>query len=194
MLCSYQQQVENTVMFLKGKSQQLMQRLADDMELAARELAYERAAVLRDQLAQLQQVQAEQGIEGVAGDLDIICAAVEAGKACVQVLFVRAGRVLGSKSYFPPLRLDEEPADVISAFLPQYYLSGRRELPREILLSDKLEEVGSLQAVLSERAEHKVVLKTRVRHARSPQRDRTALPHEAPPSPSTAPHRPRVFL
>jgi excinuclease ABC subunit C len=163
----YAEQVEHTVLFLKGKSQLLMRELADSMEQAARELAFERAAVLRDQLQHLQQVQARQSIEGVTGDLDIISAAVEAGKTCVQVVFVRAGRVLGSKSYFPPLRLDEAAADVISAFLPQFYLSGSREIPREILLSEKIEDAASLQEVLRERAEHKLVVKTRVRDARA---------------------------
>jgi excinuclease ABC subunit C len=163
----YAEQVEHSTMFLRGKSQQLMQQLADDMEQASSELAFEKAAALRDQLQQLQQVQARQAIEGVTGDLDIISAAVEAGKACVQVLFVRAGRVLGSKSYFPPLRLDEQASDVISAFVPQFYLSGLREIPREVLVSERLEDMASLQEVLADRAERKVAIKTRVRDARA---------------------------
>lgn len=163
----YAAQVENTELFLKGSSQKLMAQLADQMEAASQTLEFEKAALLRDQLAQLQQVQARQGIEGVAGDLDIISAVVEAGKACVQVLFVRAGRVLGSKTYFPPLRLEEAEPEVLSAFLPQYYLAGTREIPRELILSHELEDRQSLQAVLVERAERKVELKIRVRDARA---------------------------
>ena len=163
----YAQQVEHTVLFLKGHSRQLMQDLADRMEAASGELEFERAAVLRDQLSQLQQVQARQGIEGVAVDLDIISALVEAGKACVQVLFVRAGRVLGSKSYFPPLRLDEEEAQVMGAFIPQFYLTGNREIPQELILSHAPEDRTSLQVVLSERAGRKLLIKTRVRDARA---------------------------
>ena len=163
----YAEQVEDTVLFLKGSSQQLMKELADRMEAASADLAFEKAAVLRDQLQQLQQVQARQGIEGVAGDLDIVSAVVEAGKACVQVLFVRAGRVLGSKTYFPPLRLDEAEAEVLNAFIPQYYLAGTREIPRELILSHDPEDRNSLQAVLTERAERKVEIKNRVRDARA---------------------------
>lgn len=163
----YASQVEHTVMFLKGSSQQLMKTLADDMESASQALAFEKAALLRDQLAQLQQVQARQGIEGVAGDLDIVSAVVVAGKACVQVLFVRAGRVLGSKSYFPPLRLEQAEAEVINAFIPLYYLAGTREIPRELILSHNPEDRASLQTILTERAERKVELKTRVRDARA---------------------------
>jgi excinuclease ABC subunit C len=88
----YARQVASTRLFLRGKSTQLMERLADDMEKAAAELAYEQAAIYRDQIAQLQQVQASQGIEGVTGDLDILAAAVSYGRACVQVLFVRGAR------------------------------------------------------------------------------------------------------
>jgi len=163
----YARQVEHTRLFLRGSSQQLMQQLADQMEAAAEKLEYERAASLRDQLTQLQQVQARQAIEGVAGDLDIVSAAVDAGKACVQVLFVRAGRVLGSKSYFPPLKLDEDEAGVISAFIAQYYLGSSREIPRELILSHAPEDRASLETVLSARAERQVALKTRVRDARA---------------------------
>ena len=163
----YAVQVENTRLFLRGKSSQLMQRLADAMEAASQRLEFEKAAVLRDQLAQLQQVQTIQGIEGVAGDLDIISAVAEAGKTCVQVLFVRAGRVLGSKSYFPPLRLDQGAAEILTAFLPQYYLAGSRAIPAEIILGVSPRGLASLREVLSERAGRKVAVKTRVRDARA---------------------------
>jgi excinuclease ABC subunit C len=163
----YAQQVENTSLFLKGKSQQLMVRLADDMEAAAAELEYEKAAVLRDQLGQLQQVQASQGIEGVKGDLDILAAAVSAGRACVQVLFVRGARVLGSKTYYPPLKLEESPAQVLEAFIPQYYLNGSRAIPGEVLLNAEPDDIDTLGEALGVAAERKVRLRHRVRDARA---------------------------
>jgi excinuclease ABC subunit C len=163
----YAEQVENTRLFLRGKSQQLMVTLADEMEKAAAELAYEKAASLRDQLSQLQQVQASQGIEGVTGDLDIHAAAVDAGRACVQVLFVRGARVLGSKSYYPPLKLEESPAEVLAAFLPQFYLAGTRAIPGEIIVNDAPEDMDTLAAALEIQAEHRVRLKSRVRDARA---------------------------
>ncbi len=163
----YAQQVENTTLFLRGKSQELMVRLADDMEQAAAELAYEKAAVYRDQLSQLQQVQASQGIEGVQGDLDILAAAVEGGRACVQVLFVRAARVLGSKTYYPPLRLQENPAEVLGAFIPQYYLGGARAIPGEIIVNAPPEDVATLAQALSAQAGRQVRVRSRVREARA---------------------------
>ncbi|GAB5449941.1 MAG: excinuclease ABC subunit UvrC [Halioglobus sp.] len=163
----YAQQVENTALFLKGKSQQLMVRLADDMEQAAAELAYEKAAVYRDQISQLQHVQASQGIEGVSGDLDILAAATSHGLACVQVLFVRGARVLGSKTHYPPLKLQESAAEVLSAFIPQYYLAQNRAVPAEIIVNEMPEDGDTLAQALAVHAERKVVLKHRVRDARA---------------------------
>jgi excinuclease ABC subunit C len=163
----YAEQVENTTLFLRGKSQQLMVSLADDMEQAAAILEYEKAAVLRDQLSQLQQVQASQGIEGVTGDLDIVAAAVAGGRCCVQVLFVRGARVLGSKTYYPPLRLQETPAEVISAFIPQYYLGGARTIPAELLVNAAPEDAATLAEALTVAAERKVNLRSKVRNARA---------------------------
>ena len=163
----YAQQVENTTLFLKGKSQQLMVRLADDMEKAAASLAYEKAAEFRDQLSQLQHVQASQGIEGVTGDLDIVAAAVAGGRACVQVLFVRAARVLGSKTYYPPLRLQESPAQVLAAFIPQYYLGGVRAVPPELVVNAAPEDATTLALALTTQAGRRVRLRSKVRDARA---------------------------
>ncbi len=163
----YREQVDNTALFLRGKSQELMVSLADEMERAAAELAFEKAAVLRDQLGQLQKVQATQGIEGVRGDLDILAAAVSAGSACVQVLFVREARVLGSKTYYPPLKLEESPADVLSAFLAQYYLPGERAIPPEVIVNRPPEDLETLAEALSIRAGRQVQIKSRVRDARA---------------------------
>ncbi|TCO75733.1 excinuclease ABC subunit UvrC [Chromatocurvus halotolerans] len=164
----YAQQVENTVMFLQGKNQELMVRLADDMERAASELAYERAAVLRDQLRQLQHVQATQGIEGSSGDLDILAAVVAGGQTCVQVLFVRGARVLGSKTWYPPLKLDETPDAVLAAFLPQFYLGGdNRPIPNEILVNATIDDADAIAEAFSRHAGRRVRIRSKVREARA---------------------------
>ena len=163
----YAVQVQSTRLFLQDKSQELMIKLADDMELAASKLNYEQAAAYRDQLAQLQHVQASQGIEGVSGDLDIVAAAVSGGCSCVQVLFVRGARVLGSKSYYPTPKLAETPGEVLTAFLPQYYLAGTRVIPGEIIVNGAPEGSDSLAQALSVQAGRKVRIRTRVRDARA---------------------------
>ena len=163
----YAEQVEKTRLFLNGKSRELMVRLADDMEQAAAELAFEKAAVLRDQLAQLQQVQASQGIEGRHGDLDVMAVETAAGVACVQVLFVRNAQVLGSRTWYPPLKLDESPAEVLTAFLPQFYLAGDRPIPPEVIVNVMPEEYESLAEAFSVRAGRRVRIASRVRDARA---------------------------
>ena len=163
----YAEQVEKTRLFLNGKSRELMVRLADDMEQAAAELAFEKAAVLRDQLAQLQQVQASQGIEGRHGDLDVMAVETTAGVACVQVLFVRNAQVLGSRTWYPPLKLDESPAEVLTAFLPQFYLAGDRPIPPEVIVNVMPEEYESLAEAFSVRAGRRVRIASRVRDARA---------------------------
>ena len=164
---AYGEQVDKTTLFLKGKSQELMVRLADEMESAAAALEYEKAAERRDQLAQLQQVQSIQGIEGARGDLDIFAASCQSGAACVQVLFVREGRVLGSRTFYPPLKLDENPAQILEAFLPQFYLSGRQTIPAEVVLGVVPEGSDALAQALSQQAGHRVSLRSNVRDARA---------------------------
>ena len=163
----YAQQVESTSLFLSGKSQELMVRLADDMEQAAAQLSYEKAAIYRDQIGHLQHVQASQGIEGVSGDLDIIAAAASHGRACVQVLFVREARVLGSKTYYPPLKLQEGVEQLLAAFIPQFYLGLGRAIPAEIIVNAEPDSADIIAQALSVQAERKVKLRSRVRESRA---------------------------
>ena len=163
----YTEQVEKAIMFLKGKSQVLMNRLADEMEAASAELRFEDASERRDQLKYLQQVQSIQSIEGVRGDLDIIVAVANRGSACVQVLFVREARVLGSRTYYPPTKLDEGSAIVLEAFLSQFYLSDKRAIPATIIVNELPEGVDVLAEALSIQAGYKVDIRYRVRDARA---------------------------
>ncbi len=163
----YAEQVDKTVLFLKGKSQELMGRLADEMEAASSELRFEDAAERRDQLMQLQKVQSVQGIEGVRGNLDILAAVVSGGSACVQVLFIREARVLGSRTYYPPTRLDEEAAAVLEAFLPLFYLSGKQVIPHEIIVNEPPEGATALSEALTFRAGRRVAVRSKVRDARA---------------------------
>lgn len=143
---SYAGDVRHTEMFLSGKSADLASELADDMERAAAALDFERAALLRDQVQLLQQMQARQYIEGESGDLDIVVCDMTAGLACVQLLYVRDGRILGSRSYFPGCHLDETAADVLEAFILQHYLSGlgSQDIPGELLVNAELADADAL--------------------------------------------------
>ncbi|MEE4204081.1 MAG: excinuclease ABC subunit UvrC [Halieaceae bacterium] len=163
----YQEQLDKVSLFLRGRSRELMDRLADDMESAAELLEYERAAEIRDQIQQLQEVQATQGIEGASGDLDIMAVSCAHGQACVQVLFVREARVLGSRTFYPGIKLDEDEAAVLEGFMPQFYLSGNQTVPNEIVVSHTFEGGEALADALAEASGHKVQIRSRVRETRA---------------------------
>ncbi|MEM1142230.1 MAG: excinuclease ABC subunit UvrC [Pseudomonadota bacterium] len=164
---SYAKQVESTRMFLDGRSRELMVRLADDMEQAAIALQFEKAAEYRDQLQYLQKVQSTQEIEGSQGDLDVVAAAVDAGQCCVQMLFVREARVLGSKTFYPKLQLADSEAEIIEAFLPQFYLRGEHPIPNEIIVSHLPESAAALAEVFTSTAGRRSEIKHSVREARA---------------------------
>lgn len=180
----YDEAVRHTVMFLEGNNKTLIKELADTMEQAAASLEFEKAADYRDKIQYLQQVQASQYIEGEQGDIDIAACAYQAGAVCIQVLFVRGGRVLGSKSYFPKHHLDEDEAQILEAFLSQYYLSDGIGLatgsagssddgqltgtgfPKEIIVSHSLDSTA-LREALSTVAGRKVSISSKVRSHRA---------------------------
>ncbi|WP_111640885.1 excinuclease ABC subunit UvrC [Marinimicrobium alkaliphilum] len=135
----YADDVRHTRMFLTGQSDALMSELANEMEAASANLAFERAAQLRDQITALRTIQSQQVMEEGTGDLDVVAAVVQAGIACVHMLFVRQGRILGSRSFYPKVSLAESEAEVLDAFLPQFYLGGAgRDIPRSIITSHPL--------------------------------------------------------
>ncbi|MFT5576541.1 MAG: excinuclease ABC subunit C [Bermanella sp.] len=166
---AYNEDVRHTMMFLEGKNASVIAELADNMEAAAEKLAFEEAAEFRDQISHLQKVQASQWIEGESGDMDIIAVALAAGQACVQLLYVRAGRILGSRSYYPRLQLDETEHDVLEAFIAQYYLvgNGTRDLPREIIVNRELAGAATLTQALTEAKGQKLSISHKVRANRA---------------------------
>lgn len=97
----YQQNVQRAILFLEGKSHAVIEELAKQMEDAAYKLDYEKAALYRDQIAQLRTVLQQQAVTTEGGEVDVIALASDLGRVCVQVLLIRGGRLLGSKSYFP---------------------------------------------------------------------------------------------
>jgi len=132
----YAEDVRHSVMFLEGRSQQLHNELNGEMERAAMALDFEKAAALRDQIGLLRRVQDQQHMEGGSGDVDVVAAFVNPGGACVHLISVRGGRVLGSKNFFPQVGIEEDTADVMAAFLSQYYLgNAERELPSELIVN-----------------------------------------------------------
>lgn len=161
----YARDVGHTVMFLEGKSTQVIDELVSDMEHAADTQNYELAAVCRDRIASLRRVQEKQYISTDGGDLDIVACLTDRGSACVQVFFIRGGRNLGNAVFFPRLPAEAGSADVLAAFIPQYYLG--KDIPPELLISHQPGERELIETVLCEQAGHKVILRTNVRGSRA---------------------------
>jgi len=151
---AYREDVQHAVMFLEGRSQEVIDLLIERMEQAALRLNFEQAARCRDQISALQRVNQKQYFSSTGGDIDIIACVEEDGLGCVQVFFVRGGRNLGNKSFFPAHTREANAAEILSAFLPQYYLAQRsdRIIPPQILISEKTGDLRLLARVLSERA------------------------------------------
>ncbi|MEM8499047.1 MAG: excinuclease ABC subunit UvrC [Pseudomonadota bacterium] len=164
----YADDVRFTRMFLNGQDQQLLKELAERMEAASATLEFERAAMIRDQLTDLRRMQDEQFIEGKRGDVDVLAASQTSGIACVHVLFVRAGRVLGSRSYYPAPKLEEGSAELLFSFISQYYLGGMaREIPREIVIDQEIPDLDVLVSALSEYSNRKITVHHKVRSNRA---------------------------
>lgn len=141
--------------FLKGKSFNVQESLAAQMAVASEAMEFEKAAGLRDRIRALTQVQTNQGINprGV-NEADIISLHLEGGQACVQVFFIRANQNWGNQDFYPRVGADVAAAEVLEAFIGQFY--DTKEIPRLLLLSHSLEDIELMAAALSERQGHKV--------------------------------------
>jgi len=162
---SYQRQLRDAIGFLEGRSGQVIDDLVQRMENAATALRFEEAALRRDQIAELRQVQQRQHVEGESGDLDVVACAARGGVACVQVFVFRDGRLLGNQALFPRLPEAEDASAILGAFLAQYYLD--RFIPDELLVSHEPVEADWLAQALRERAGRRVAITARVRGERA---------------------------
>lgn len=162
---TYEEDVRHAMMFLEGKDSQVINELVTKMEQASVSLEFEQAAMYRDQIASLRRVHERQYVSAEGGDLDIIVSDVRNGVGAVQVFFIRAGHHLGNKTFFPKHTQDADAAEVLSAFLPQYYLG--KPVPNEVLVNHALEEKAWLESVLAEQAGRKVSISHNLRGDRA---------------------------
>lgn len=165
----YWQQVDYVRLFLSGKDQQVLHQLIERMEEASKLLNFEEAARIRDQIQAVRRVTERQFVSGDSDDLDVIGVAFDAGMACLHVLFIRQGKVLGSRSYFPKVPGGTDMGEVVQTFVGQFYLQGSqaRTLPGEILLDFSLPEKDLLAESLSELAGRKIQIQSKPRGDRA---------------------------
>ena len=151
----YAKNVKAAEQFLSGRTKGIQESLAKQMQEASEAMEFERAAALRDRIKALTQVQSAQGINprGVS-EADIFALHVEGGQACVQVFFIRANQNWGNHDYYPRISGEEDPMEVMQAFVGQFYTT--REPPRQLLLSHGLDDQELMSNALAEKAGRKV--------------------------------------
>ena len=151
----YNASVEDAENFLKGKNKKIQERLALQMHEASQQMDFETAAVLRDRIHALTQIQQHQGInpKGV-NEADVIAIHCEGNTACVQVFFIRAHQNWGNRAYFPQTGSGAEVSEILEAFLVQFY--DNKTAPKNILLSNKIENPLLVENLLSKNSSYKI--------------------------------------
>jgi len=164
---AYGELVDQARTFLTGDSGAVQRALAERMQSASEAMEFETAAIYRDRIRALTQVQAHQDInvEGLA-DADVFALHGEGGSSCIQVFFFRGGSNYGNRAYFPSHDKSHDPAEVLAAFIGQFY--DNKTPPRQILVSHDLAERALLAEALSVKAERKVEIN---RPQRGPKRN-----------------------
>jgi excinuclease ABC subunit C len=162
----YARDLDHAIRFLEGRGSEIRADLVRRMETAAERLAFEEAARYRDQVARLAAIQeAAVGGEGGARDADALAACEQGGVYCVAAVFIRGGRILGSRTWFPRANPGTELPEILGAFVAQHYLGGNP--PAEILTALPLEDESLLSRALSDQLGRQVLVRHRVRAPRS---------------------------
>jgi len=162
----YKEDVNNSIRFLQGDTKELNQELIAKMEQAAAELEFEKAVFYRDRLSLLREVQAQQAVFKVKGEADILAIAYQAGVTCVQIMYVRNGRMLGGKSYFPDM-LGDDLGQMLSDFMANFYFQVADEVPNELIVNIALPDHKELEEALAQQFSKKVQIKSSVRETRA---------------------------
>ena len=153
----YAAAVKDAERYLSGRSTEIQDKLKAEMAKASEEMEFERAAALRDRIKALTQVQTAQGINPrTVTEADILALHLEKGQACVQVFFIRAGQNWGNRDFYPRVGADVEEAEVLEAFLGQFY--DTKEPARQIILSHPIENPDLMTEALTEKLGRKVEL------------------------------------
>ncbi|WP_305971253.1 MULTISPECIES: excinuclease ABC subunit UvrC [unclassified Mameliella] len=151
----YARSVKDAQRYLSGKSTEVQERLKSQMAEASEAMEFERAAALRDRIRALTQVQTAQGINPqTTAEADVIALYLENGQACVQVFFIRANQNWGNRDFYPRVGEDVGAAEVMEAFLGQFY--DQKEPARLVLLSHGIEDEDLMREALTDKLGRKV--------------------------------------
>ncbi|MDR7098284.1 excinuclease ABC subunit C [Lysobacter niabensis] len=161
----YAESVRRACLFLDGRSDELSDELGKAMEAASGRLDFEEAARLRDLMQSIRSLQARQYVDGRAAELDVLAVAMQDAAACVLLLAFRDGRNLGTRAFFPKTGGSTDAAEVLAAFVSQYY--AEQAPPREIVLDRDIPDRELIEQALTLTGDRKVQIKTSVRGERA---------------------------
>ena len=157
----YSFNVSQAVDYLKGNDKTIIDNFINEMEKASSDQNYERAAFFRDQIANLKVIQSQQYVDGTKKvDADVISLVDQRGMHCLAVLFVRQGKILGSRSIFPSRTKYNSNQEILATSLMQFYLE--HDIPREIILNQSLEGKRVIEQALIESQNKRTKIKDRV--------------------------------
>ena len=161
---SYQKQIEQARLFLRGESDMLINQQVELMEQYSQQLDFEGAARIRDKIEMLRRVTEKQYVTGFSTDIDILACEVQQDVCCIQLFMIRNGTSLGNKPFINRVKLDASSAELIETFIIQHY--SRHPIPNEIIVSHELPNRALLLRTLSQLSNTKVRLSSAVRDKR----------------------------
>jgi len=154
----YSKLVSDAVLFLSGKSKSIQKKLSVEMEKSSEKMDYEKAAILRDRIKALTQIQSSQNISSTnLENADVISVAQEAAKTCVQVFFYRSKQNWGNQSYFPLQDKSHTAEEVLTSFITQFY--ENKNVPNEIILNKKIKDLNLIKIALEKKEEKFISIK-----------------------------------
>ena len=155
---SYKKLVDNSIKFISGKTRNIQKDLSKQMEAASNELDYEKAAVLRDRIKALTQIQSSQNVNATnLSEADVIAVYKESGKSCVQVFFFRSKQNWGNQSFFPKHDPDEDLSKILSSFIMQFY--ENKNVPKLIVLNKEINDQKLIERTLELRENKPISIK-----------------------------------
>jgi len=155
---SYKKLVDNSIKFLSGKTRNIQKDLSKQMDAASNELDYEKAAVLRDRIKALTQIQSSQNVNATnLSEADVIAVYKESGKSCVQIFFFRSKQNWGNQSFFPKHDPDEDLSKILSSFIMQFY--ENKNVPKLIVLNKEISDQKLIENTLELKENKSVSIK-----------------------------------
>ncbi|HHQ8636443.1 TPA: excinuclease ABC subunit UvrC [Clostridioides difficile] len=156
----YGKMIEEIIMCLSGKEEKLMELLKEKMNESSMNFRFEEAAVYRDKIKSLEEMIQKQKIDATVSDLnqDVVAMARAHNEACVQVFFIRNGKIVGREHFILEGVMDSPRASILSSFVKQFY-NEQEYIPKELIIEDEIEDSSILEEWLSSKKGQKVTIR-----------------------------------